>query len=140
MLAPIDRADFPRAVRQHATDRSAKRFRCWDHFVAMLFCQVVSAHSLREICDGLATALRKLIHLELSCWELAPPPAYFGSLAPTRIRPWKLSHGVPEPYWCLSRFFPANQFPCFRTPLKSLRLMFLSNLHGWHSNCYHFDT
>jgi len=67
MLASIDRANFPRAVQQHAADLEAKRFHCWDRFVAMLVCNVGSAHSLREICDGLATALRKLIYLELSC-------------------------------------------------------------------------
>ena len=31
--------------------------------MAMLFCQMGSAHSLREICGGLATALGNLIHL-----------------------------------------------------------------------------
>ena len=47
ILALIDRADFARAVCQHAAERAAKGFGCWDHFVAMLFCQIGSAHSLR---------------------------------------------------------------------------------------------
>lgn len=34
ILALIDRTDFARAVRQHAAERAAKGFRCWDHFVA----------------------------------------------------------------------------------------------------------
>ncbi len=33
ILALIDRADFARAVRQHAAERAAKGFGCWDHFV-----------------------------------------------------------------------------------------------------------
>jgi|GEM_PF-474569 len=32
-------------------------------FVAMLFCQLGHAHSLREICGGLATCLGKVVHL-----------------------------------------------------------------------------
>jgi hypothetical protein len=52
ILALIDRTDFARAVRQHGAERAAKGFSCWEHFVAMLFCQMGSAHSLREICGG----------------------------------------------------------------------------------------
>jgi hypothetical protein len=63
ILSLIDRAGFARAVRQNQAERAAKGFGCWDHFVAMLFCQMGSAHSLREICGGLATALGKLVHL-----------------------------------------------------------------------------
>lgn len=63
ILSLVDRAGFARAVRQHQAERVAKGFGCWDHFVAMLFYQMGSAHSLREICGGLATALGKLVHL-----------------------------------------------------------------------------
>lgn len=63
ILALIARTDFARAVRQHAAERAAKGFNCWDHFVAMLFGQRGGAHSLREICGGVATALGKLVHL-----------------------------------------------------------------------------
>ena len=63
ILALIDRADFAPAVRQHTAERTAKGFSCWDHCVAMLFCQIGSTHSLREICGGLATAPGKLVHL-----------------------------------------------------------------------------
>jgi len=44
-------------------ERKAKGFKCWEQFVAMLFCQVGQAHSLREICGGLASCLGKLKHL-----------------------------------------------------------------------------
>lgn len=62
ILSLIDRTGVARAVRHHQAERAAKGFGCWDHFVAMLFCQMGSAHSLREICGGLATALGKLGH------------------------------------------------------------------------------
>src|SRR5438094_10436009 len=66
LLSLVDRATFARAVRQHQAERGAKGFGCWDQFVAMLFCQMGGANSLREICGGLATATGKLVHLGLS--------------------------------------------------------------------------
>lgn len=62
ILSLIDRAGFARAVRQHQAERAAKGFSCWEQFVAMLFCPMGSAHSRREICGGLATALGKRVH------------------------------------------------------------------------------
>lgn len=85
ILALIDRTDFARAVRQHAADRAAKGFSCWDHFVAMLFCQMGSAHSLREICGGLATALGKLVHLGIRRTPTRSTLAYANA-----HRPWHL--------------------------------------------------
>ena len=55
VLKLIDRNRFARAVRQHRAERGAKGFRCWDQFVAMLFCHMAGANSLREICGGPAT-------------------------------------------------------------------------------------
>src|SRR4030095_7077678 len=63
LLSLVDRATFARAVRQHQAERAAKGFSCWDQFIAMLFCQMGGANSLREICGGLATATGKLVHL-----------------------------------------------------------------------------
>jgi len=85
ILALIDRTDFVRAVRQHAAERAAKGFGCWEHFVAMLFCQMGSAHSLREICGGLATALGKLVHLGVRRTPTRSTLAYANA-----HRPWQL--------------------------------------------------
>lgn len=85
ILALIDRTDFARAVRQHAAERAAKGFSCWDHFVAMLFCQIGSAHSLREICGGLTTALGKLVHLGVRRTPTRSTLAYANA-----HRPWQL--------------------------------------------------
>lgn len=63
LLAVFSRADFAAAVRRHAAERAAKGFDCWTQFVAMLFCQLGRAHSLREICSGLASVEGKLNHL-----------------------------------------------------------------------------
>jgi hypothetical protein len=50
---------------QHKAERHARGFTCWGQFVAMLFCQLGRAHSLREICNGLAASEGKLKHLGL---------------------------------------------------------------------------
>ena len=63
ILQIFDKRDFLQAVRDTKAERCAKGFTCWNQFVAMLFCQLGQAHSLREICGGLATCLGKLKHL-----------------------------------------------------------------------------
>lgn len=63
LLTVFSRADFERLVREHGAERGAKGFDCWTQFVAMLFCQLGRAHSLREICGGLASVEGKLNHL-----------------------------------------------------------------------------
>ena len=59
----FDRNQFARLVSNHDAERNAKGFKCWDHFVSMLFCQIAQAKSLREISGGLASANGKLRHL-----------------------------------------------------------------------------
>ena len=63
ILTLFPRLEFHSAVKQHQAERYAKGFGCWDQFVAMLFCQLAQAKSLREICAGLACCLGKLQHL-----------------------------------------------------------------------------
>lgn len=59
----IDRKKFHELVHRHQAERYAKKFNSWDHFVAMLFCQLAQAKSLREICGGLACCMGKMRHL-----------------------------------------------------------------------------
>lgn len=54
-------------VSKHKAEAAAKGFTSWTHFVSMLFCQLASAESLREICTGLECCLGKLRHLGLRC-------------------------------------------------------------------------
>ena len=63
LLKIFSRSDFERAVSKHNAQRAAKGFDCWTQFVSMLFCQLGRAHSLREICGGLASVEGKLNHL-----------------------------------------------------------------------------
>lgn len=63
LLQLISRHDFQQAVQETKAERHARGFRCWDQFVAMLFCQLGRAQSLREICGGLASYEGRLAHL-----------------------------------------------------------------------------
>ena len=60
LLQLFPRLEFEQAVRQHHAHRHLRGFPCWGQFVAMLFCQLGQAHSLREICGGLAATEGKL--------------------------------------------------------------------------------
>lgn len=54
LLKLFPRTEFEKFVWEHRAERHARGFSCWGQFVAMLFCQLARAHSLREICQGLA--------------------------------------------------------------------------------------
>jgi hypothetical protein len=63
LLSKIPRDDFARAVKETNAEHASKGFTCWTQLVAMLFCQLARADSLREICNGLASCQGKLVHL-----------------------------------------------------------------------------
>jgi hypothetical protein len=63
VLRQVPRTEFAALVKRHDAERGAKGFGCWTQCVAMLFCQLARADSLREICNGLSCCLGKLVHL-----------------------------------------------------------------------------
>jgi len=62
LLQIFPRTEFASLVKKHQAERHAKGFKCWTQFVAMIFCQLAHADSLREICHGLACSEGKLVH------------------------------------------------------------------------------
>ena len=60
LVALFNRQRFYELVYRHRSERYAKGFSSWDQFVAMLFCQLAQAKSLREISGGLASTLGDL--------------------------------------------------------------------------------
>jgi hypothetical protein len=66
LLQHFPRTEFAALVKQHEAERNAKGFACWTQFVAMMFCQLAHADSLREICNGLACSEGKLVHLGIT--------------------------------------------------------------------------
>lgn len=63
LLQHLPNLEFAALVRKHSAERAAKGFSCRTQLVAMLFCQLARADSLREICNGLACCVGKLVHL-----------------------------------------------------------------------------
>lgn len=63
LLHHFPRTEFAEIVAKHQAERRAKGFTCWTQLVAMLFCHMAHADSLREICSGLACCQGKLKHL-----------------------------------------------------------------------------
>jgi hypothetical protein len=89
MLQLFSRLEFESTVRKHKAERHARGFTCWGQFVAMLFCQLGHAQSLREICGGLAASEGKLKHLGLPA---APARSTLGYA--NEHRPWQLYQTV----------------------------------------------
>jgi hypothetical protein len=89
VLKIVDRTAFERIVREFEAEKHAKGFSCWNQFVSMLFCQMGAAHSLREICGGLHTALGKLTHLGLCEAPTKSTLAYANA-----NRPWQVQQSL----------------------------------------------
>lgn len=85
LLELFPRWEFRYSVERHRGERHARGFTCWGQFVAMLFCQLAQAQSLREICGGLASSEGKLRHLGL---ESAPKRSTLSYA--NEHRPWQL--------------------------------------------------
>jgi hypothetical protein len=66
LLQHFPRTEFAALVKKHNAERAAKGFTCWTQLVSMLFCQLGRADSLREICNGLACCLGRLVHLGIA--------------------------------------------------------------------------
>src|SRR5437667_1270592 len=91
LLQLFPRLEFEQAVKEHHAERSTKGFSSWGQFVAMLFCQLGRAHSLREICGGLASCEGKLKHLGVPEAPKKSTLAYANER-----RPWELYRTVFE--------------------------------------------
>ena len=84
LLQLFPRIEFQQAVRETRAERHARGFTCWGRFVAMLFCQLGRAHSLREITGGLRSCEGKLKHLGITT------PSRSTLAYADEHRPWQL--------------------------------------------------
>ena len=80
-LAP--RTEFGGLVSQHGAEKGAKGFTCWNQFVAMLFCHLGHADSLRE--NLLRAGL--LAWASWFTWVSAGPPSTRPCPTPTATVP-----------------------------------------------------
>jgi Domain of unknown function (DUF4372)/Transposase DDE domain len=88
ILKLIPRTDFERIVKQTKAEHRSKGLSSWSQFVAMLFCQLGRAHSLREIEGGLKSCEGKLAHLGIEA------PARSSLSYANAHRPWELFQQV----------------------------------------------
>ena len=91
VLKLFPRREFEKAVKEHKAERHARGFTSWGQFMAMLFCQLGRAHSLREICGGLACCEGHLKHLGVPVAPKKSTLAYANE-----HRPWQLYQTVFE--------------------------------------------
>jgi len=131
LLQFFPRLEFEQLVRKHRAERHARGFTCWGQFIAMLFCQLGQAHSLREICGGLAACEGKLRHLGLSDAPKRSTLAYANE-----HRPWPLFQSVFEQlYQRCQGLRPPRRFR-FRYPLLTLDATMIdlcASLFDWAS-------
>ena len=88
ILKLIPRTDFERIVKETGAEYRSKGLSSWSQFVAMLFCQLGRAHSLREIEGGLKSCEGKLAHLGIEA------PARSSLSYANGHRPWALFEKV----------------------------------------------
>jgi hypothetical protein len=91
LLQLFPRLEFEAAVQKHRAHRHARGFECWTQFIAMLFCHLGQAQSLREICGGLSASEGKLKHLGVKEAPCRSTLAYANE-----HRPWELFRAVFE--------------------------------------------
>jgi hypothetical protein len=91
LLQLFSRAEFQTAVAHTHAERHQRGFESWTQFVAMLFCHLGQAQSLREICGGLASCEGKLQQLGVARAPKRSTLAYANE-----HRPWQLFQVVFE--------------------------------------------
>lgn len=114
LIALFSRQRFYELVYKHGTERYSKGFSYWDHFVAMLFCQLAQAKSLREISGGLACCIGKLRHLGLKKAPSKSTLSYANA-----HRPWQLVQDM---------FYETLSFCKKQVPGKAKKFLFKNKL------------
>lgn len=128
LLQLFPRADFELLVRKHRAERHARGFTCWGQFIAMLFCQLGQAHTLREICGGLAACEGKLRHLGLSEAPKRSTLAYANA-----HRPWELFQSVFAQLYqrCQNLSGPRRRFRHPLVILDATMISLCASLFDW---------
>ena len=89
-LSLVHRPSFEKLVKEHSTEKSAKGFTSWMHFVSLMFSQLAGALSLREVSDGLASCQGKIRHLG----GIQEPPRRSTLSYANNNRPWAFFQSI----------------------------------------------
>lgn len=129
LLQFFPRTEFELAVREHQAERHARGFNSWTQFIAMLFCHLGRAQSLREICGGLAACEGKLRHL-----GVRQPPRKSTLAYANEHRPWQLYQTIfAQLLTKCQPWAPGNKFR-FKNKLLSLDASVIdlcASLYDW---------
>jgi hypothetical protein len=133
ILKFFPRSLFDSAVAHHHGDKHAKGMTCWGQFIALLFCHLGGARSLREIIGGLAASEGKLRHLGISRAPARSTLAYANE-----HRPWQVYREVFQQLLglCQADAKAAKRKFRFRNPLLSLDSTLISvcvSMFDWAS-------
>jgi hypothetical protein len=116
VLHLFPRLEFQGWVRETKAERHARGFTCWGQLVAMLFCQLGQARSLREICGGLAACEGKLKHLGVPQAPCKSTLSYAN-----QHRPWQLYERVFQGLFARCQGLSGAQRKFrFKNPLMSI--------------------
>jgi hypothetical protein len=133
ILKFFPRTIFDSAVAHHQGEKHAKGMTCWSQFVALLFCHLGGARSLREIIGGLAASEGKLRHLGVDRAPTRSTLAYAN-----QHRPWQIYQEVFQQLLtvCQSDAKSLKRRFRFRHPLLSLDSTLISvcvSMFDWAS-------
>ncbi len=119
LLSHFPPNEFARLVSKHQAERCAKGFSCYTQFVAMLFCHLARAESLREICYGLHSCGGKLRHLGLKRAPARSTLSYANAHRPPELYR-DLFYTVLKRLRAEAGFIPQRHRFRFKNPLLSL--------------------
>lgn len=115
ILKLVPKIEFEQLARKLGSERNAKGFNSWSQLVAMVFCQLGRAQSLREIEQGLASAEGRLQHLGMTEAPKRSTLAYANA-----HRPWELYEATFHQLFARCRSeAPGHRFK-FKSKLFSL--------------------
>jgi len=101
ILGEISHTNFEKLVHKHSAERHAKGFKCWTQLVAMLFCHLAHAESLREICNGLFCCNGKLVHLGIKRLPRKSTLSYANEHRPAEL--------YEDLFWSVLKHFQSRQ-------------------------------
>lgn len=106
ILGEISHTNFEKLVHKHSAERHAKGFKCWTQLVAMLFCHLAHAESLREICNGLSCCNGKLVHLGIKRLPRKSTLSYANEHRPAEL--------YEDLFWSVLKHFQSRQKLVYR--------------------------
>ena len=128
VLQQLPRNIFRRHVKDCQTERNAKGFTSWTHFVSMLFCHLARAESLREICNGLAGMANKVSHLGLPSSPAKSTLSYANANRTSKVFE-DYYYSLLEHFRSTGMLFKGKKFR-FKAPLKILDSTLISLCHS----------